>query len=412
MKKTINVLSLFNGMNCIGLALNKLDIKAQIYASEIDKHANKISDLLVPGTVNLGCITTVKAENLPIIDLLVGGSPCQGFSFAGKGLNFEDPRSKLFFEFVRILKECQAVNPSIKFLLENVRMKKEHEDFISKTLGIEPIMINSNRLSAQNRERLYWTNICSNQGFFFKECGIKQPQDKRIFLKDILEQDVDKKYFLSDKMIKGLSHSTGLKDSYLPAKFTENFEDSKSSCLTARMHKMGKSDTYIKISKDGKVKSNQDKASCLTAGGNSGGNHSDMDLFILQRGHGFNKGGEHTEKSPTLTSNAWQSNNFVVQLNESKESGGKQPYQQNRVYDTNYKSPCLDTDSGHKNILSEFGIRRLTPRECARLQTVPEWAIEIMLKSGVSDTQLYKMQGNGWTIDVIAYILSHETSLF
>jgi len=287
-------------------------------------------------------------------------------------------------------------------------MKKQHEDFISKTLGIEPIMINSNRLSAQNRERLYWTNICSKQGFFFKECDIKQPQDKGIFLKDILEQDVDKKYFLSEKMISSLLvHQRFNKFS------TENIDsENKSSCITSRVHKMGNSDTYIKISKDGKVKSDQDKASCLTAGGHSGENHSDMDLFILQRGHGFNQGGSHTEKSPTLTSNAWQSNNFVVQLNESKESGGKQPYQQNRVYDTNYKSPCLDTDSGHKNILSEFGIRRLTPRECARLQTVPEWAIEIMLKSGVSDTQLYKMCGNGWTVDIIAYILSHEKSLF
>ena len=314
--KKIKVLSIFNGMNCIGLALNKLDIKAQIYASEIDKYANKVSNTLFPGTINLGCVTKVFAKDLPIIDLFVGGSPCQGFSFAGKGLNFKDPRSKLFFEYVRILRELQKINPNVIFLLENVRMKKQHEDFISKTLGIEPIMINSSLLSAQNRERLYWTNICSKQGLLFKECEEKQPKDKGIFLKHILESEVDKKYFLSDKMINSLlAHQKFNKFS------TQEIDsENKSSCVTDRVHKMGNNNTYIKISKYGKLKTNQNKASCLTGGGHSGGNHSDMDLFIF---------------------------NQVKQLNKSKESGEKQLYQQNRVYVTNCE------------------IRRLTPRECA-----------------------------------------------
>lgn len=172
----VNVLSLFDGMSCGQLALQRADIKVgKYFASEIDKHAIKVAMHNFPNTIQVGDVTQIKRENLPQIDLLIGGSPCQGFSFSGKQLNFEDPRSKLFFEFVRILKET---NPKY-FLLENVKMKKEYQDVISSHLGVQPIEINSSLLSAQNRVRLYWTNIP----------GVCQPEDKNIGLSDILETD-------------------------------------------------------------------------------------------------------------------------------------------------------------------------------------------------------------------------------
>ncbi|MFM6397329.1 MAG: DNA cytosine methyltransferase, partial [Planktothrix sp.] len=147
---------LFDGMSCGQIALNRLGVKYDTYfASEIDSHAIKVTTHNYPSTIQLGDVTEIKGKNLPPIHLLIGGSPCQGFSAAGDQLNFSDPRSKLFFEFVRILKET---NPTY-FLLENVKMKKEYMDIISKELGVQPILINSNLVSAQNRERLYWTNI-------------------------------------------------------------------------------------------------------------------------------------------------------------------------------------------------------------------------------------------------------------
>lgn len=156
----INVLSLFDGMSCGQIALQRMGIKVKSYfASEIDNHAIKVTQSKFPNTIQLGNVENINTDSLPHIDMLIGGSPCQGFSFAGKGLNFEDPRSKLFFEFVRIKKALEKRNHSLSFLLENVRMKKEYEVIISKYLEIEPIEINSTLVSAQNRERLYWTNI-------------------------------------------------------------------------------------------------------------------------------------------------------------------------------------------------------------------------------------------------------------
>jgi len=168
------VLSLFDGISCGQVALKRVGIKIDKYfASEIDKYAIQVTQKNHPNTIQLGSVTEIKGNKLPKIDLLIGGSPCQGFSFAGKQLNFNDERSKLFFEFVRLLRECKPKY----FLLENVKMKKEYQDIISKYLGVEPIEINSNLVSAQDRKRLYWTNIPN----------ITQPKDKGILLKSILE---------------------------------------------------------------------------------------------------------------------------------------------------------------------------------------------------------------------------------
>lgn len=152
----MNVLSLFDGISCGQIALERAGIKVDNYfASEISKYAVQVTKQNFPNTKHIGDVTKVKGTNLPKIDLLIGGSPCQGFSFAGKQLNFSDERSKLFFEFVRLLEETKPKY----FLLENVKMKKENQDIIYKYIGINPIKINSNLLSKQNRCRLYWTNI-------------------------------------------------------------------------------------------------------------------------------------------------------------------------------------------------------------------------------------------------------------
>ncbi len=171
----MNVLSLFDGMSCGQIALNKVGIKYDnYYASEIDVHAIKVTQHNYPNTIQLGDIHNIKGSDLPKIDLCFGGSPCQSFSSAGNRTGF-DGKSGLFWEFVRVLNEVQ----SKYFLLENVKMKKEWEDIITKEMGVEPIRINSNLVSAQNRERLYWTNIPN----------LTQPEDKNIKLSDVLTDD-------------------------------------------------------------------------------------------------------------------------------------------------------------------------------------------------------------------------------
>tara|TARA_Y100001938_G_C8024140_1_gene397004 strand:+ start:221 stop:1126 length:906 start_codon:yes stop_codon:yes gene_type:complete len=175
----MNVLSLFDGISCGHIALEKLGIKVDKYfASEIDKNAIKVTQHNFPETIQLGDVTGVRATDLPKIDLLIGGSPCQGFSLSGKQLNFDDPRSKLFFEFVRLLKETKPKH----FLLENVKMKKEYQDIITEFLGVEPVFINSKDLSAQSRGRWYWTNIPFEREYKKK---------KEVYLKDVLEPYYD-----------------------------------------------------------------------------------------------------------------------------------------------------------------------------------------------------------------------------
>ena len=188
----MNVLSLFDGMSCAQLALQKSNLSVnRYYASEVDKYAIKVTQANFPDTVQLGDVQQVTADQVGKIDLLVGGSPCQGFSFAGKQLNFNDPRSKLFFEYVRLLKELKPKY----FLLENVRMSKPTQDAISEHLGLDPIVVNSNLVSAQNRHRLYWTNIPFNI-----------PDDKGIVLADIIEDgmvDRDKSHCIDANYFKG-----------------------------------------------------------------------------------------------------------------------------------------------------------------------------------------------------------------
>jgi DNA-cytosine methyltransferase len=227
----INVLSLFDGMSCGQLALQKAGIEVNnYYASEIDKHAIAVTMANFPNTIQLGDVTKVFAKDLEQIDLIIGGSPCQGFSFRGKQLNFEDPRSKLFFEFVRLIKECKPKY----WLLENVVMKKEFENIISEHLGVKPVTINSSLVSAQNRVRLYWANF-----------PIEQPLDKGIKLIDILDDNE----MIGPSAIRGRRLN-------------------KATILGRRLNDKGKRDDYnkeIPITQCLEVRAtNRDKSNCLT----------------------------------------------------------------------------------------------------------------------------------------------------
>lgn len=227
----INVLSLFDGISCGQVALNRAGIKINNYfASEIDKHAIKVTQSNYPNTKQIGDVTKVKGADFPKIDLLMGGSPCQGFSFSGKQLNFDDPRSKLFFEFVRLIEE---VKPKY-WLLENVVMKKEYQDVISQHLGVEPVKLNSALTSAQNRVRLYWANF-----------DITEPTDQGIKLEDILE----------DTEMIGPSAIRGRRLN-------------KATILGRRLDERGKRQDYDKnvpITQCLEVRaSNRDKSNCLT----------------------------------------------------------------------------------------------------------------------------------------------------
>jgi len=349
----MNVLSLFDGMSCGQIALDQLGISVDKYfAAEIDKHAIKVAKANYPDMVHLGDVREVRTKHgglhamnengvgeLYDIDLLIGGSPCQGFSFAGQQLNFDDPRSMLFFEYVRLLK---ALNPRY-FLLENVKMKKQSQDIISEYLGVEPIEINSNLVSAQNRRRLYWTNIPVD--------GL--PEDKGIVLADILEDgftDRDKSYCLDASYYKGGGASN----------VRLYFEKSRRQIVFGSgMNIVGEANIKGRESIR-RVYGTDGKSPTLTA---STGGHTQPK--ILQKARGYNKGGLKAlnGKTPTLSTSSWEHNNHLT----------------------------LDEGTTW---------RKLTPVECERLQTVPDGYTD-----HVSNTQRYKMLGNGWTVDVIKHIM-------
>ena len=237
----LKVLSLFDGMSCGQLALQRLGIEVSTYyASEIDKYAIEVCQANFPETIQVGDVCNLKTEDFQDIDLILAGSPCQGFSFAGKQLAFDDPRSALFFEFIRMLK---GIKPKY-FLLENVKMKQQFQDVITEQVSacypdfqggdlfgnqIKPILINSALVSAQNRQRLYWTNIPN----------IEQPEDKGIVLKDILEEYPEEKYKLSDAKVDRVLNSPRGKG------FFYNEDSEKIGTLIAGYHKEPTDASYI-----------------------------------------------------------------------------------------------------------------------------------------------------------------------
>lgn len=298
----MNVLSLFDGISCGQLALNKAGINIDNYfASEIDKSAIKVTQKNYPSTIQIGDVRNVSGKDLPKIDLLIAGSPCQSFSFSGKQLNFDDPRGKLFFEFIRLLKECEPKY----WLLENVEMKSEFQNIIEDHLGVQAVKINSSLVSAQNRQRLYWSN--------FK---ITQPEDRNIKLIDILENDKP----LNAAAIRGRRLN-------------------KATIVGRRLDHRGKRSDYdrsIPITQCLEVRrSNTDKSNCITT----------------------------VDKDNVLTAMPF----------------GRHP-------------------DAFKNNLP---FRYYTTKEYCRLQTIPETYFNDV---EVSNSQIRKMIGNGWTVDVIAHI--------
>lgn len=282
--KPLTILSVFDGISCGQVALQRACIPyVTYYASEIDSHSMRVTLHNFPNTQMLGNIETITGHNLPAIDLLMGGSPCQSFSPAISSNTGFDGKSKLFFEFVRVLRET---NPT-HFLLENVVMKKEWVDVITNELGVEPIAINSDLFSAQSRPRLYWTNIPIPP----------LPKGNTTVLKDILETNADEKYFYSES-------------------------------------------------------------------------------FTLRHGNGVVCADVHINGHDILK----------------------------RVNSVNHKCQCLTAVCGgnqQKKVIDNGRVRKLTPLEYERLQTLPD-----NYTVACSPSQRYKQIGNGWAINVIAHILT------
>ena len=293
----MNVLSLFNGMSFCRMALDTLDVPVtKYYSSEIDKYANQAAQALFPDTIQLGDVTRWRDWDVDwaSIDLVTGGFPCQAWSMAGKQLGDKDERGMLFWMMLDIIKHVKYLNPKADFMLENVKMKKEFEEYITthteNALGkVHKVLINSTLVSAQNRNRYYWTSFAVNQ-----------PKDKGIHLADVLEDGSNQ-----------IGRMVGRKIN----------------------PKTGKRDDYNKeIKTEQRIESRLDN-----------------------------------------------------------------------------KSGCLTTVQKDNVVITSDKYRKLTTTECFRLQTVPENHIDTLLNAGISNTQLYKMCGNGWTHDVIAHIFKDLT---
>jgi len=440
------VLSLFDGISCGQEALRKAGISTRIYlASEIEKYPKQITRKNHPLTVQLGDVTKVVADDLPHVNLLMGGSPCQGFSFAGKQLNFDDPRSALFFEFVRLLRECK---PDY-FLLENVMMKQEYQDVITEHLGVEPVMINSALVSAQNRKRLYWTNIpgvgqpddlqidlvsvleedatepmlsnvyggfgekkprvhtgksvtirAASGGGHIPSVTIKQPEDKGILLKDVLEDEVDETCLHTTKAKTYMDRKVSGGRNHWDFKHHSDTDNDKSAAVVANFHKGVPYNVLI---------DREPKICGRIVGRKINPETGKRDDYNPELKRKKRIEARLDEKSGTLTT--VQTDNVLIVPEATKK--GYTEIKDGDCFDATFinsktrrgrnmkdKSNCLTAANYDYMRYEHPTYRKLTPIECERLQTLPDNYTE-----GVSNTQRYKALGNGWTVDVIVHIL-------
>ena len=373
----MNVLSCFDGLSCGQLALQRANIHVDnYYASEIDKYAIQVTQANFPNTIQVGDVSKVDASSFNHdIDLLMGGSPCQGFSFAGKQLNFNDPRSKLFFQFMRLLDELKP-----KYvLLENVRMAKRSQDMISSRIGFQPQALNSSKASAQNRYRLYWFGKrVEREGgkYGYDAIPIADMIDLGVVMQDILE------------------------DGYATDEMTN--VDGKSHCLTARYNGAVWWNSIERKQRTMVLKDNPtvSKDGLIRVGTADLKGHDSIKRVYAQEG-----------KAPTLTTMQGGHREPKVAIgrivNRRLDEHGTRkddqldlPFTRQLEVRADEKSNCLTTVQKDNVVVSKDMWRKLTPLECERLQTLPD-----NYTNHVSNSQRYKMIGNGWTVDVIAHIL-------
>jgi DNA (cytosine-5)-methyltransferase 3A len=455
----MNVLSIFDGMSCGQIALHELGITPDVYyASEIDKHAIAQTQLNFPDTIQLGSVINVNVSDLKPIDLLIGGSPCQSFSFAGKrkgmstkrneeiytldrylqlkaeGFEFEG-QSYLFWEYMRILTDIRKYNPNVLFLLENVEMGNKWERVLSEAIGIFGVHINSALVSAQNRKRIYWTNIRARQEGLFWELhsDIPQPEDRGILLRDILETEVDEKYYIkSENMLKFVTDEWRQKKLYVQIngekaipQMARQYQSwcgdyiNDSFCVSMVGRKLDENgvrkDNDPNIKAIQRLEPNTDgKTNCLTS--------VQKDNLILHikslnnrvKGISFSDEGIRPHQGDNRKSGIQELGIIATEnsktsclttnhepkciLNERQRKNYKQ---QNEKANTFLSTSWKGSQANGMTLAGNSCIRRLTPTECARLQTVPDW-----YKWACSDTQQYRMLGNGWTVEVIKHIFS------
>tara|TARA_A200000159_G_C7316215_1_gene336816 strand:+ start:305 stop:1621 length:1317 start_codon:yes stop_codon:yes gene_type:complete len=433
----MKVLSMFDGMSCGQMALDRLGIPVETYyACEIDKYAIEVCKKNYPNTIHVGDISALDPNDFKDVDLMLAGSPCQGFSFAGKQLAFDDPRSALFFEFIRLLK---AIKPKY-FLLENVMMQREFLDVITQQVSaiypehqepgelfggvVKPILLNSSLVSAQSRQRYYWTNIK----------GIREPEDRGIVLKDILEDN--KEFGEAPNYLNGMFGDQRRGDMV-------SDENEKANCLTASMYK-GQISTFVKRSTKPqqvgiavdinghdqikRVYSPEGKSPTLTT---MTGGHRQPKIIkgAAIRGRYTEDGiqqmlelrsDEKANSITTVPTDSIVSEKLHGAMDTHTESGLKilEGLEEGEIAATHLTNSATFgnsvSDSGKAFTLrasnpngivqrdENLQYRKLTPLECERLQTVPDNYTDC-----VSNTQRYKMLGNGWTVEMICHILSY-----
>lgn len=340
------ILSLFDGISSGRLALERAGIPVEkYYASEIDKYAIQISQKNYPDNIQLGDVTKWREWDIDwsSIDLLIGGSPCQSFSNAGTRTGFEG-KSGLFYTYLEIFNHLKSINPNIKFLLENVKMKSEWRDEITRCMGVEPVLINSALVSAQQRNRYYWCNW-----------DVEQPEDKGILLKDVLESG-------------------------------KSFND-KSFCIDASYHKG--SNLQHNLEKHRRTMIAEPVL------------YNQFNQSVMKE-----KSGTFTSCSQNRTAKRGMIVFSPVRVGQIGKGGQGQ-----RVYSVKGKSVALSALGGGQGAKTglykidlpdgDYIIRKLSPIEAERLQTLPDnWT------EGISSSRRYQCIGNGWTVDVIAHIFS------
>ncbi len=439
----MNVLSLFDGLAGCRIALERAGIKVNnYYASEIDKYAMQVANYNYPDIIQLGDIKNWKDWDIDwgSIGLLTAGFPCQAWSMAGKQKGDSDPRGALVHDLVDIWNHTKEANPNLKFMFENVKMKKEFLEYVNNLFGVEPIFINSALVSAQNRQRYYWTNIE----------GVEQPEDRELILADIIEDgfvDREKGYCIDANYHKGSNPEQYFSKKRRQLVFKLN------DCESLEQKRDNKIKQVGEVGKGGqgnRIYSPFGKGCTLNAqsGGKAGNGSMLIDTSELRpceprefnpdslcyhavdatdiSGNGYVKRVYATSgKAPTLAAASGGNLESKVlcgafrgrYLVDGKRQDGKMKTagltEQRLEIRQDGKTNTLTTvqkDNVVVHVDEPISYRKLTPLECERLQTLPDNYTLVLDENGkqlVSNTQRYKMIGNGWTIDVVAHIFSY-----